>query len=574
MAANGYRRYVQKSIFRYMFSIILLLFILVFAFLIINMIWLTRVESQRNNTKIAKVLNQEIEKYKEGLSAFATDYNIINVCKQQSNEQTVKANRMLYDFSNSREIGGLFILVDLQGNIVSSNLYKDNQNIFLQSFLSKSLIKHMLNGPEKIFIVPSGLNYSYSQTGDLILSRTIMDGGKVVGFLFFDLLDEEIYQSVYKYNLDDVILTDQYNNLIFSIGRQSESFMGKYTVVNSQFEKKQSTTTNINGKYYLIIRNPISYSELYLYTLVSINFQLSLFRYAILFLIVVGLIMLIMLKPLAVLITNKNLYAIDELRNAVINMGKGNMEYSLRPHVFEEFQELHDTFRQMVLQREELQKKNSELIERKRVMEIKQLEEQINPHFVFNVLETLRYQVLIDAKKASEMIMSFANIMRYNIYYGDTIVPLKTDIEYVKDYLLLQKMRYNRRLTYSIDIPKELLDFKVPKLVIQPIVENSLKHGMKNVDSIHVKITAFIEDDCFKLIVQDNGTGIESEILDRLIEDLEKEDVSKEHIGMYNSHRVVRLLYGQPYGLKIESTYGKGTLVTIILPINERNDNV
>ncbi len=573
MAANGYRSYVQKSIFRYMFSIILLLFLLVFAFLIINMIWLTRVEGQRNNTKIAEVLNKEIVNYKEGLNAFVTDYHIINVCKQQSNEQTVNANRMLYDFSNSREIGGLFILVDLQGNIVSSNLYKDNQNIFLQSFLSKSLIKHMLNAPEKIFIVPSGLNYSYNQTGDLILSRTVMDGGKVVGFLFFDLLDEEIYQAVYKYNLDDVILTDQYNNLIFSIGRQSESFMGKYTIGSSQFEKKQATTTNINGKYYLIIRKPISYSELYLYTLVSINFQLSLFRYAILFLIVVGLIMLIMLKPLAVLITNKNLYAIDELRNAVINMGKGNMEYSLRPHVFEEFQELHDTFRQMVLQREELQKRNSELIERKRVMEIKQLEEQINPHFVFNVLETLRYQVLIDANKASEMIMSFANIMRYNIYYGDTIVPLKTDIEYVKDYLLLQKMRYNRRLTYSIDIPKELLDCEVPKLVIQPIVENSLKHGMKNVDSIHVKITAFIEDDCFKLIVQDNGTGIESEILDRLIEDLEKEDVSKEHIGMYNSHRVVRLLYGSPYGLKIESTYGKGTLVTIILPTNKGNGN-
>ena len=573
MAANGYRSYVQKSIFRYMFSIILLLFLLVFAFLIINMIWLTRVEGQRNNTKIAEVLNKEIVNYKEGLNAFVTDYHIINVCKQQSNEQTVNANRMLYDFSNSREIGGLFILVDLQGNIVSSNLYKDNQNIFLQSFLSKSLIKHMLNAPEKIFIVPSGLNYSYNQTGDLILSRTVMDGGKVVGFLFFDLLDEEIYQAVYKYNLDDVILTDQYNNLIFSIGRQSESFMGKYTIGSSQFEKKQATTTNINGKYYLIIRKPISYSELYLYTLVSINFQLSLFRYAILFLIVVGLIMLIMLKPLAVLITNKNLYAIDELRNAVINMGKGNMEYSLRPHVFEEFQELHDTFRQMVLQREELQKRNSELIERKRVMEIKQLEEQINPHFVFNVLETLRYQVLIDANKASEMIMSFANIMRYNIYYGDTIVPLKTDIEYVKDYLLLQKMRYNRRLTYSIDIPKELLDCEVPKLVIQPIVENSLKHGMKNVDSIHVKITAFIEDDCFKLIVQDNGTGIESEILDRLTEDLEKEDVSKEHIGMYNSHRVVRLLYGSPYGLKIESTYGKGTLVTIILPINKGNGN-
>lgn len=574
MAANRYRNYVQKSIFRYTFSIILLLFILVFVFLIINAKWLTRVEGQRNNVKISEIIEQEIAHYKEELNAFVNDHNIINVCEEQPDEQTVKANRLLYDFVNSRKIRGVFILADLHGNIISSNLNKYNQDIFLQSFLRKSLIKHMLNEPEKTFIFPSRLNYSYNQTGDLILSRAVIDGGNVIGFLFFDLLDEEIYQAVHEYNLDDVILTDQYNNLVFSIGRQSENSMGKYPIGSSQFEKNQAITTKVSGKPYLIIRNPLTDCELILYTLVSVNFQYSLSRYAISFLVLVGMIMFIMLKPLAVLIANKNLNAIDELRKAVINMGKGNMEYSLHPYVFEEFQELHDTYRQMVLQREELQRRNSELTERKRVMEIKQLEEQINPHFVFNVLETLRYEVMIDANKASEMIMAFANIMRYSIYYGDTIVPLKTDIEYVKDYLLLQKMRYNRRLTYDIDIPEEMMDCKVPKLVLQPIVENALKHGMKNVDSIHVKIAAFIDDDCLKLIVRDNGTGIEAEILDRLIEDLEKEDVFNEHIGLYNSHRVVRLLYGPPYGLKIESTYGNGTLVTIILPINKGNENV
>lgn len=207
-------------------------------------------------------------------------------------------------------------------------------------------------------------------------------------------------------------------------------------------------------------------------------------------------------------------------------------------------------------------------------MEIRQLEEKINPHFVFNVLETLRYEVLIDPEKASEMIMAFANIMRYNVYYGDTIVPLKTDIEYVKDYLMLQKMRYNRRLTYSIEIPEDLIECRIPKLVIQPIVENALKHGMKNVETINVNISASLENDHLIISVQDNGSGIEPEILDELIKDLEREDVYKEHIGMYNSHRVVRLLYGPPYGLKIESTYGKGTLVKIILPINKENDNV
>lgn len=523
--------------------------------------------------KIAQVLEHEVVSYEEGLNTLATDYHIINVCKQQSKQRTAKANRLLYDFSNSREIRGVFTLVDRRGNIISSNLYRDNQNIFLQSFLYKNLVQKMFYEPDKIFSVPSRLNYSYDQTGDLLVGRSVKDGQKVIGFLFFEMLDEEIYEVVSRYNVDDVILTDQYNNLIFSVGRQSENPMGKYPNANSLLEEDQVNIVSLNGKEYLIIRNVLNSDTLHLYTLTSIDLPRNLFRYAILFLVFVGILMFIILKPLTFLITDKSLSAIEELRRSVIEMGKGNMEYSLRPHVFEEFQELNDTFRQMVLQREELQKRNSELIERKRVMEIRQLEEKINPHFLFNVLETLRYEVVIDATKASEMIMAFANIMRYNIYYRDTIVPLKTDIEYVKDYLMLQKMRYNRRLTYSMDIPEELMECKIPKLLIQPIVENSLKHGMKNVESIDVKISASIDHDNLKLSVQDNGIGIEPEILEELIKDLDREDVYKEHIGMYNSHRVVRLLYGSEYGLKIESTYGKGTLVNIILPINKENDH-
>jgi len=571
MAANRYRNYVQKSFFRYTFSIILFLCILVFTFLTVNIKWLTRAQSRKYNTRIAEVLEQVMANYKEGLNSFVHNEIIINVCKEQTKEHTASANRLLYDFINAQEIRGVFVLVDVDGNIICSNLYRDNRYIFLQSYLYKNLIRKMSERPEKIVMIPSRLNYSYNQAGDLLLGLTVSDGQRILGFLFFDLLDEEIYEFVRNFDLDDVILTDQFNNLIFSVGRQNEYSMGKYPI-GFQFDNKQENIIELNGKEYLIIKRVLDNSELYLYTLISINLQWSIFRYAILFLAVVGVLMLIMLKPLTLIITNKNLQAIEELRKSVLEMGKGNLEESLRPKVFEEFQELHDTFRNMVLQREELQRRNSELIERKRVMEIRQLKEQINPHFIFNVLETLRYEVLIDAEKASEMIMAFANIMRYSIYYGGSIVPLKTDIEYVNDYLMLQKMRYNRRLTYSIDIPDELLECRVPKLVIQPIVENALKHGMKNVESIFVKIAAFTDNGNLMIRVEDNGIGIEAEILDELVKDLEREDVYKEHIGLYNSHRVVRLMYGQPYGLKIESTYGEGTSVTIILPISGGND--
>lgn len=253
-------------------------------------------------------------------------------------------------------------------------------------------------------------------------------------------------------------------------------------------------------------------------------------------------------------------------------MGRGNMDYRLKSQVFDEFRMLNDAFRNMVIQREELMLHNSELAERKRTMEIKQLEEQFNPHFIFNVLETLRYEIAIDSQKASEMVMAFANLMRYSIYYGSTIVPLQTDIEYINDYLLLQKMRYNRRLNYHIDIPEELMDLRIPKLLLQPVVENSLVHGMKDAHCVSVTITARMEDSTLVLCVEDNGSGISREKLTELREALEQEDIYREHIGLYNSHRVVRLLYGPSYGLTIESSPGNGTRVSVTLPADMEED--
>ena len=302
------------------------------------------------------------------------------------------------------------------------------------------------------------------------------------------------------------------------------------------------------------------------------EFQRSLVTYGILFLGLAGILMVIMIPPLTLRITKKNLQAIDELQASVEEMGRGNMDYRLKSQVFDEFRMLNDAFRNMVIQREELMLHNSELAERKRTMEIKQLEEQFNPHFIFNVLETLRYEIAIDSQKASEMVMAFANLMRYSVYYGSTIVPLQTDIEYINDYLLLQKMRYNRRLNYHIDIPEELMDLMIPKLLLQPVVENSLVHGMKDKHCVSVTITARKKDSTLVLSVEDNGSGISREKLTELREALEQEDIYREHIGLYNSHRVVRLLYGPSSGLTIESSPGNGTRVSVTLPADMEED--
>ena len=205
-------------------------------------------------------------------------------------------------------------------------------------------------------------------------------------------------------------------------------------------------------------------------------------------------------------------------------------------------------------------------------MELKHLEEQFNPHFVFNVLETLRYEILIDGKKASEMVVAFANLLRYSINYGNTRVELQKDIEYINDYLLLQKMRYNRRLTYHIEIPEELLNCRVPKLLLQPVVENSLKYAGEQKKYIDIRIRALRQENALVLTVEDNGDGIDEERLEELRRRLYLEQEDPAHIGLYNVHRTVRLLYGEPWGLEIRSRLHERTEVTIRLPADCEED--
>lgn len=167
------------------------------------------------------------------------------------------------------------------------------------------------------------------------------------------------------------------------------------------------------------------------------------------------------------------------------------------------------------------------------------------------------------------MLLSFASLMRYSVNYGHTKVLLETDVEYVNDYLLLQKARYNNCLLYDFDIPEELLECRVPKLLLQPVIENSIVHGYRARGGRSPSACRRSSgDDTLRFIVTDDGAGIPAGRLAELRESFEH-DLTNEyaaHVGLYNIQKVIRLTYGAPYGVQIESTEGQGTAVTLTIP--------
>jgi len=192
--------------------------------------------------------------------------------------------------------------------------------------------------------------------------------------------------------------------------------------------------------------------------------------------------------------------------------------------------------------------------------EIKALQAQINPHFLFNALHTIASFVRINPSKARDLIIDLSTYLRYNIEKGDELVSIESELEQVKAYVKIEQARYGDKLKVIYDVDKDI-DIKVPNLIIQPLVENSIKHGILNGDEngvVKIDIKKYKEDDFVKVTIADDGVGIDSEIISAVYD----ERMKCNKIGLANVHNRLKLLYGK--GLKIERLK-QGTKISFVV---------
>jgi len=204
----------------------------------------------------------------------------------------------------------------------------------------------------------------------------------------------------------------------------------------------------------------------------------------------------------------------------------------------------------------------------KAAAEVRQLESQFNPHFLFNTLETIKYMISLDPKAALKMITSLSALLRYSIGNHRAAVPLSEDLSYTQNYLLIQKYRFGERFEYDVALDPETANCLVPKLVIQPFIENALKYGFGARTKLTVRIRASLLDGSLVVVIYDDGPGMDPKQLDEIRRMLEGEHNETEHIGLYNVHRRIRLMYGEPYGLVVQSEPDAGTVIRIVMPVN------
>ena len=206
---------------------------------------------------------------------------------------------------------------------------------------------------------------------------------------------------------------------------------------------------------------------------------------------------------------------------------------------------------------------------RLRKAEFELLQSQINPHFLYNTLDAIVWLAEAgEQKKVVSMVGSLSDFFRTSLNQGKDIITIKEELQHSRSYLEIQQMRYQDILNYEIHVPEELHRYLIPKITIQPLVENALYHGIKNKRGLgRIVISGRKEEDFLILQIEDNGIGMRKERLDQVKEGMnQKIPTEKDIYGLYNVNERIRLNFGEKYGISIESTYGEGTVVSIILP--------
>ena len=206
---------------------------------------------------------------------------------------------------------------------------------------------------------------------------------------------------------------------------------------------------------------------------------------------------------------------------------------------------------------------------RLRKAEFELLQSQINPHFLYNTLDAIVWLAEAgEQKKVVSMVGSLSDFFRISLNQGQDILDVKEELQHVRSYLEIQQMRYQDILQYEICVPEELNHCQIPKITLQPLVENALYHGIKNKRGKGmIRIEGELDGENCILLITDNGKGMTPERLEQVRKGIRNRKARETDIyGLYNVNERIRLNFGENYGITITSTYGEGTCVTVRLP--------
>ena len=266
-------------------------------------------------------------------------------------------------------------------------------------------------------------------------------------------------------------------------------------------------------------------------------------------------------------------FPIQKLRDSMKRVQKGDFSAAeIEVYSDNEIGSLTRSFNVMTQKIQDLMAQNIQEQEQKRKIELKALQSQINPHFLYNTLDSIIW--MAEGKKNEEVVLmtaSLARLLRQSISIENELVTIGQEIEYVRSYLTIQKMRYKDKLEFEINVDPRITHAQIIRLVLQPIVENAIYHGLKYKESKGMlKVHGYELGERIIIDITDDGVGMDEETL-KHIYDKHKVNYHSNGVGVYNVQQRLVLYYGKEYGIIYHSEKGKGTTATVVIPKNQED---
>ena len=430
-----------------------------------------------------------------------------------------------------------------------------------QSILTSSHVQHVIEG-ERPWVITMSRGIS-----NLVGSRASK------GAVFIDLNYSAISELCDQNSIGDkgyVFIVDQDGNIVYHPQQQQLYNELQTENIGAVMNAKTDTVTVGNGEHEKIYT--ISRSDKTGWTVVGCMNVAELLKGSrqaqrVYVVCAAGLIVLALI--LSRLIARNITYPIQRLRDSMKKVQTGEFPTTdLEVSSENEIGSLTKSFNVMTHRIQELMAQNIHEQEQKRKSELKALQSQINPHFLYNTLDSIIW--MAEGKKNEEVVLmtaSLARLLRQSISNEDELVSIGQEAEYARSYLTIQKMRYKDKLEFKIDISPAISGVKIIKLVLQPIIENAIYHGLKYKGSKgFLVVRGYQEGEKAVLEVEDNGVGMDEETLSHIFEK-HKVNYQSNGVGVYNVQKRLKLYYGEEYGIVYKSRKNEGTRAVITIPM-------
>lgn len=264
------------------------------------------------------------------------------------------------------------------------------------------------------------------------------------------------------------------------------------------------------------------------------------------------------------------------MEEVVKQYSKGNFDIKIHLSGKDEITELGSVLNVMAMQITGLIKSVTEKERQSKYLELQTLIYQINPHFLYNTLDSINMLARKnDDLQVAAMVTNLSRLFRLSLNRGMNIISVKEEVAHVTYYLKIQKFRFEEQLDWIVEVSDEILECRIIKFIMQPIVENAIYHGIKSKNEHgFIRITCTRRGDNLEIIVEDNGKGMNAVTLEQLnkrMNDKIREEKEIRGYGIWNVNQRIKIFYGEQYGVTIESALGHGTKILITIPAELRN---